>query len=253
MPTRPSRLTDDFELLDASRQSRDFTQQDTWRVFRIMGELVQGFEMMSKVGHAVSVFGSARVRPGNYYYEAAVKTAELLAREGLAIITGGGPGIMEAANRGAKLGGGISVGLNIELPHEQVPNQFIDPHFLLTFRYFFVRKLMFVKYSCGFVIFPGGFGTMDEFFESLTLVQTQKILDFPIILFGSEHRQKLLDWVNENLLSQNFIAPADLHLLQVTDSPEEVVERIASSIEALAHSLPEANRHTPDGDPHRAQ
>jgi len=233
----PSRLTDDFELLDASRQNRDFTQQDTWRVFRIMGELVQGFEAMSKAGHAVTVFGSARVRPGNRYYDAAVRTAELLAKEGLAIISGGGPGIMEAANRGAQQGGGVSVGLNIELPHEQSANPYIDPDFLVTFRYFFIRKLMFVKYSCGFVIFPGGFGTMDEFFESLTLVQTQKILDFPVVLFVSEHWGKMLDWVRDTMLTEGFISPDDIDLIQVTDQPEEAVDRIVSSLRDLAQSL----------------
>lgn len=237
MPQGPLRLTDDFELLDATRQSRDFTKQDTWRVFRIMGEVVHGFEVMSDVGHAVSMFGSARVRPDSHYYQAAVRTAELLAKEGLTIVTGGGPGIMEAANKGAQLGGGISVGLNIELPHEQMSNPYIDPDYLVSFRYFFCRKLMFVKYSCAFVIFPGGFGTMDELFESLTLVQTQRILNFPIILYGSEYWQDLVHWLEKAMIREGFIHPDDPSLIQMTDQPEEVVEKIVASLENLAQSL----------------
>lgn len=237
MPGEALRLTDDFELLDASRQTPDFTHQDTWRVFRIMGEFVHGFEVMSRVGHAVSIFGSARSLPDNHYYQAAVKTAELLAREGLAIITGGGPGIMEAANRGAQLGSGVSVGLNIELPREQKPNPYIDPEYLVSFRYFFCRKLMFIKYSCGFVIFPGGFGTLDELFEAVTLVQTGKILHFPIILFGSEYWRSMVEWLNQTLVSEGCVSQDEMEILQVTDKPEEVVERIVASIERVAQSL----------------
>ena len=177
-------MKDDFELLDASRQDSSFTRDDTWRVFRIMSEFVEGFEQLAATGPAVSIFGSARIPESDFYCEQARQTARLLAQNDIAVITGGGPGIMEAANRGAREAGGRSVGLNIELPHEQQPNQYLDT--MIEFHYFFVRKVMFLKYSIGFILFPGGFGTMDELFESLTLVQTQRNENFGVVLFGSQ-------------------------------------------------------------------
>src|SRR5690606_140340 len=168
---------------------------DSWAIFKIMGEFVNGFEKMSAIGPCVSVFGSARVRPGNHYYDLAVKIAKRISEAGYGVITGGGPGIMEAGNKGANLAGGTSVGLNIDLPFEQHDNPFIDDDKSLDFDYFFVRKVMFVKYSQGFVVMPGGFGTLDELFEAITLIQTHKIHTFPIILVGSEFWKGLLDWI----------------------------------------------------------
>ena len=200
---------------------QDFTREDTWRVFRIMAEFVDGFETLSKNEPAVSIFGSARVEPGSRYYEAAREVAAKLSREGLAIITGGGPGIMEAANRGATEAGGQSIGLNIELPHEQKPNDYIKT--LVTFHYFFCRKVMFVKYAKAFIIMPGGFGTLDELFESLTLVQTRRIRRFPIVLFGKEYWMPMFEWIRSNLLPRKFISPEDMELPQLTDDVDEVV------------------------------
>lgn len=222
---------DDLELLDSSRQSPDFTKTDTWRVLRIMGEFVHGFEVLSRIGPAVAIFGSARVGQDDKYYQAAMRTAELLARSGLAIITGGGPGIMEAANRGAKLGGGLSIGLNIELPNEQQPNPYQD--IAMLFHYFFCRKMMFVKYSLGFVIFPGGYGTLDELTEALCLVQTGRILNFPIVLYGSSYWDGFIRWINEAMLSSGYISPEDTKLFCVVDSPEDVVEEIAKRLAEL--------------------
>ncbi|MFH0963381.1 MAG: TIGR00730 family Rossman fold protein [Planctomycetota bacterium] len=202
----------------------DFTREDTWRIFRIMAEFVDGFETLRRVGPAVSFFGSSRAREGEPYYEAARKLAARLSREGFAIITGGGPGIMEAANRGATEARGESVGLNIELPHEQRPNRYIRT--LITFHYFFVRKVMFVKYAKAFVILPGGFGTLDELFESLTLVQTSRIRPFPVILFGSEFWTPLLGWLREAVLGNGLVSPGDIELATVTDDIEEAVETI---------------------------
>jgi uncharacterized protein (TIGR00730 family) len=202
--------------------------KDGWRVFRIMGEFVEGFDTLSKLGPAVSVFGSARVLPTDPAYIACRETSRLLAEAGFAIITGGGPGIMEAANRGAVDGGGRSVGCNIELPFEQGTNPYVQT--AIDFRYFFVRKTMFVKYAQGFVIFPGGFGTMDELFEALTLIQTEKVRNFPVVLFGSDYWRGLLDWLRGTMQREGKLSPNDLDLMFVTDDPAEVVQRLLQSI-----------------------
>jgi uncharacterized protein (TIGR00730 family) len=203
---------------------KDFTQEDTWRMFRIMGEFVDGFEVLSKVGKAVSIFGSSRSTAQNKYYRLAEETAYLLAKSGYAIITGGGPGIMEAANRGARRAKGLSIGLNIQIPTEQKANAYID--MLLDFHYFFVRKVMFVKYAKAFVIMPGGYGTLDEFYEAINLIQTDRIFRFPVILFGSEYWQDMLKWLKGAVLRNGNISPADLRLFKVTDKPKEVVKII---------------------------
>ncbi|MGE5172768.1 MAG: TIGR00730 family Rossman fold protein [Betaproteobacteria bacterium] len=198
----------------------DLAKSDTWRVFRIMAELVEGFEALNNLGPAVTVFGSARLKPGSPYYNKCLKVAEGLARDGFAVISGGGPGIMEAANKGAQNANGVSVGLNIELPMEQTPNSFQDVR--VEFRYFFVRKLMFVKYAVGYVIFPGGYGTMDELFEALTLIQTKKIRGFPVVLVGRQYWEGLFDWLRKTMLAAGNINPEDLDLMHVVDEPEEV-------------------------------
>ncbi len=226
----PAQVTQDEQLLQTPRQD-EFTNTDTWRVFRIMGEFVQGFDDLATITRGVSIFGSARTQADSPFYQAAQETAALLAQAGFTVITGGGPGIMEAANRGAFEAGGISIGCNIELPFEQAPNRY-QTH-SLSFKYFFVRKTMFVKYSCAFIIFPGGFGTLDEFFESLTLIQTRKIKNFPVVLFGSDYWNGLVKWVEESLLREKMISELDLKLLRVTDSPAEVVEIISSSQDSL--------------------
>jgi uncharacterized protein (TIGR00730 family) len=197
---------------------------DSWRVFRIMGEFVEGFEEMGKLGPCVSIFGSARVTDADPMYWACVETARQLGEAGYGVITGGGPGMMEAANRGARMAGVMSVGCNIELPFEQHSNEYID--LSINFRYFFVRKTMFVKYAQAFVIFPGGFGTLDELFEALTLVQTGKVRDFPIILFGTEYWRGLMDWIEGPLATSGKISPEDVRLLFTTDSPEAVVAHV---------------------------
>jgi uncharacterized protein (TIGR00730 family) len=197
-----------------------FTREDPWRIFRIMAEFVDSFETLSKVGPAVTVFGSARTPPTDPYYQASVGISKALAKHRLAVITGGGPGIMEAANRGAAEGKGQSVGLNIELPFEQKGNRFANVP--IHFHYFFSRKVCFVKYSIAFIFMPGGFGTLDEFFELLTLVQTQRIPRFPLILFGRDYWQGLLAWIDA-LESRKFISPGDTDLYMLTDDPEEVV------------------------------
>jgi uncharacterized protein (TIGR00730 family) len=199
-----------------------FIKEDPWRIFRIMAEFVDSFETLSQVGPGVTVFGSARTLPNNPYYQAAVELAKGLAKHNLAIITGGGPGIMEAANKGATLAKGKSVGLNIELPHEQKGNRFAN--IPIHFHYFFSRKVCFVKYSIGFVFMPGGFGTLDEFYEVLTLVQTQRIPEFPLILFGRDHWKGLLRWMKERLSAREFISPGDLDLVKLTDDPQEVID-----------------------------
>ncbi|HAF16595.1 MAG TPA: TIGR00730 family Rossman fold protein [Blastocatellia bacterium] len=218
--------TQDEQLLESPRLD-EFTHTDTWRVFRIMGEFVEGFDELATLTRGISIFGSARTSPDDPDYKAAQETAALLARAGYAVITGGGPGIMEAANRGAFEAKGISVGCNIELPFEQSSNPYLT--LSLKFKYFFVRKMMFVKYSEAFIIFPGGFGTLDELFEALTLIQTRKIRDFPVVLFGSRYWAGLLDWIREFALKENKVSEADLHLLHLTDSPAEVVEIIVRS------------------------
>jgi len=205
--------------------------RDAWRVFRIMGEFVEGFEALSSTGPCVSIFGSARVWATDQDYMACVETARRLGEAGFGIITGGGPGIMEAANQGAREAGVPSIGCNIELPFEQGSNHFVD--IAVDFRYFFVRKTMFVKYADAFVIFPGGFGTMDELFEALTLIQTGKIRDFPVVLFGSAYWKGLLDWMKGTLLPQGKIAADDLNIFCVTDDPEEVVRHVLERYHAL--------------------
>ncbi len=199
---------------------------DSWAIFKIMGEFVNGFEKMSAIGPCVTIFGSARTKPGDVYYELAVMIAKKVAQAGYGIITGGGPGIMEAGNKGAHLAGGTSVGLNIDLPFEQHDNPYIDKDKSLDFDYFFVRKVMFVKYSQGFVVMPGGFGTLDELFEAITLIQTNKIGRFPIILVGSDFWAGLMDWIKNTMLEAKNISPEDLDLIKIADSPEEVVEVI---------------------------
>jgi uncharacterized protein (TIGR00730 family) len=202
-----------------------FIREDPWRIFRIMSEFVDSFQTMSQIGPAVTIFGSARTKPADKYYRATVAIAKGLAQHGLGVVTGGGPGIMEAANRGASQGGGKSVGLNIELPHEQVGNRFANVP--IHFHYFFARKVCFVKYSLGFVYMPGGFGTLDELFEILTLVQTERIPQFPLILFGRSHWSGLLRWVKAELQARHgYISPGDLDLLKLTDDPEEAVRII---------------------------
>jgi uncharacterized protein (TIGR00730 family) len=205
--------------------SNYFIHEDPWRIFRIMAEFVDSFQTMSTVGPAVTIFGSARTKPSDKYYRAAQAIGKGLAKHKLAVITGGGPGIMEAANRGAMQSGGKSVGLNIELPHEQSGNRYANVP--IHFHYFFARKVCFVKYSLGFIFMPGGFGTLDEFFEVLTLVQTQRIPSFPLILFGSDYWEGLLKWVKSAMRGKhNYISPNDLDLVTVVDKPEQAIERI---------------------------
>ena len=217
-----------------------FIKEDPWRIFRIMAEFVDSFETLSQVGPGVTVFGSARMLPTNPYYKATVHLARELAKHNLAVITGGGPGIMEAANRGATAVKGKSVGLNIELPHEQKGNPYAN--IPIHFHYFFARKVCFVKYSIAFVFMPGGFGTLDEFFEVLTLVQTERIPKFPLILFGREHWKGLLAWAKTRLEKNKFISPGDLDLVTLTDDPQKVVEMILDYERRIGHPgvLPKA-------------
>ncbi len=197
---------------------------DAWRMFRIISEFVDGFEALQNIERAVSFFGSAREKTNSIYYKAAVKTAYLLAKKGYAVITGGGGGIMEAANKGAAKAKGISIGLNIELPHEQKPNKYAN--IKLGFRYFFARKVMFVKYASAFVVFPGGYGTLDELFEALTLIQTHKIKPFPILLYGKKYWNELYRFIKKHLLKNKFISPGDEKIFKISDDPEEIVNII---------------------------
>jgi len=222
--------TQDEQLLESPRPD-EFTHTDPWRVFRIMGEFVEGFDELATLSRGIAIFGSARSRPDDPDYKAAQETGALLAAQGFAVITGGGPGIMEAANRGAFDAGGLSIGCNIELPFEQKPNAYQT--LSLTFKYFFVRKMMFVKYSLAFVIFPGGFGTFDELFEALTLIQTRKIRNFPIVLFGSQYWSGLLDWLRAVVLPDGKISEHDMDIFHITDSPAEVVEIVTRSQSSL--------------------
>lgn len=223
---RTGQQTEDEELLTPPSRGEPvlFTQKDPWRVMRIMSEFVTGFDALAGLGPAVTIFGSARTEPGHPHYETAVEVARRLGEVGFNIITGGGPGIMEAGNKGAREAGVKSVGLNIELPFEQHINEYVDT--AIDFRYFFVRKVMLVKYALGFIIFPGGFGTMDEFFESLTLIQTGKVQNFPVVLYDTAYWDGLLRWLENIMLKEGKIAKADLDLLLVTDSVDEVVEFI---------------------------
>ena len=235
----PGEETEDEKLLarDHGRIQPAEQTTDSWRVFRIMGEFVEGFDTLARVGPAVTVFGSARSVPGDEQYEAAEETGRLLAEAGFGVITGGGPGIMEAANKGAVEGGGHSIGCNIELPFEQGMNAYVRT--AVNFRYFFVRKTMFVKYAEGFIIFPGGFGTMDELFEALTLIQTGKVRNFPLVLFGSEYWSGLLEWLKGTMLREGKIRSTDLELVVVTDSPEEAVRTV---LDCYNESCAEAKR-----------
>lgn len=201
-------------------------QRDTWRIFQIMSEFVDGFELMSRTSPAISIFGSARMKPGSKYYELTRKVAFELAMTGYAIVSGGGGGLMEAANLGAREAGGESIGLNIDLPFEQKPNEFIDSDKLMTFQHFFVRKVMFVKYAQGFVVMPGGYGTLDEFSEAITLIQTKKTKTFPVVLMGSEYWKELLSWIRGTAIKEESISPRDLDIFHVCDEPEEAVKII---------------------------
>ncbi|MDA1080099.1 MAG: TIGR00730 family Rossman fold protein [Gemmatimonadetes bacterium] len=207
-----------------------FTREDTWRVMRIMGEFIEGFDKLASLEKAVTVFGSARTAPEDPQYHAAVEVGRLLAKRDFAVITGAGPGIMEAANKGAKLAGGRSIGCNIELPFEQGANPYVDT--LVNFRYFFVRKTMFIKYSAAFIIFPGGFGTLDEMFEAMTLIQTGKISQFPVILFGKHYWAGLFRWLQSRVLNEKKISAGDIDLMTLTDDPEEAVEVVAAAYAA---------------------
>lgn len=221
--------TFDQLLLRSDReQPRGSTTTDAWRVMRIQGEFIEGFGALADLGPAISVFGSARTRPGAPEYEQARETGRRLSEAGFTVVTGGGPGAMEAANRGAKEAGGISVGLGIELPHEQGLNAWIDVG--VDFRYFFVRKVMFLKYSQGFVVAPGGLGTLDELFEALTLVQTGKVTAFPVVLLGRDFWGPLVDWIRDTLVTRGMMNAADVHLLQLADTPEEAVTLVVNTV-----------------------
>ena len=218
------RLTEDQALLRSHEALPGFRDTDTWRALRILGEFVEGFDALADVGPAITIFGSARVGRRNRYYSAARQLAAQLGKQGYAIITGGGPGIMEAANHGARDAGALSIGCNIELPFEQGLNEFVDLG--MEFRYFFARKTMFVKYAIGFVIFPGGFGTLDELFESLTLIQTGKVQHFPVVLYGKDYWSGLLEWIRAKPLYEAKISPDDLRLLTLTDDVDEACAAI---------------------------
>ena len=204
----------------------EIKSSDSWVIFKVMSEFVEGFEKLAKIGPCVTIFGSARVKPDNKYYKMAEEIAYQLVQQGYGVVTGGGPGIMEAGNKGANRAGGKSVGLNIFLPHEQKGNPYIDPDKLITFDYFFVRKVMFVKYSQGFIVMPGGFGTIDELSEALTLIQTKKIGRFPIVLVGKKFWNGLIGWIKEVLVNEKMISPEDLDLFNVVDTPEDAVRVI---------------------------
>ncbi|MFD2164053.1 TIGR00730 family Rossman fold protein [Paradesertivirga mongoliensis] len=221
-------MTSDEQIRNAfdNKDWQEIKVTDSWQIFKIMAEFVDGFEKLAKIGPCVSIFGSARTTNDNKYYKLAEDIARLLTEKGYGVISGGGPGIMEAANKGAYEAGGKSVGLNIELPFEQFHNKYVDRDKLLEFDYFFVRKVMFMKYSQGFIILPGGFGTMDEMFEAITLIQTGKIARFPIVLVGSEYWKGLLDWVNKNMLDAGNISAEDLNLYRLVDTAEEATEHI---------------------------
>lgn len=223
-------VTEDEKLLRQAGDRQDFTRTDTWRVMRILGEFIEGFDTLADVERGVAIFGSARAGPDDPMYAAAQETARLLAEAGFAIITGAGPGIMEAANKGARLGGGRSIGCNIELPFEQGVNPYVDT--AINFRYFFVRKTMFIKYSNAFIIFPGGYGTLDELFEAATLIQTGKIHQFPVILFGRHYWAGLVRWLQARVLGERKIAPGDLDLLLLTDNPREAADAVIAAYEA---------------------
>lgn len=221
IPTSPKRNTKEWNQIHQQKAS------NSWTVFKVIAEFVDGYERLNKIDPCISIFGSARTKPDNPHYKLAERVAGLLVQEGYGVITGGGPGIMEAANKGAKENGGISVGLNIDLPFEQGYNPYIDVDKVFNFNYFFIRKVMFVKYAQAFVVLPGGFGTMDELFEVLTLVQTKKIINIPIVLMGVDFWTGMIDWIKDSLLERYAtISPEDIDLIPVTDDPEEVVRII---------------------------
>lgn len=202
------------------------SNKDLWSIFKIMGEFVDGYDKLYRIGPCISVYGSARLRPGSKYYDMAVKTAEMISDNGFGVITGGGPGIMEAGNQGAHNRDGKSVGLGIELPMEQGVNNYVHPKYEINFKYFFVRKVMFVKYAQGFIVFPGGFGTLDELFETLTLIQTEKIKKIPIVLVGKEFWGGLTDWLQKRLVADGLVSPEDMALFYVTDDHEDAVKYV---------------------------
>jgi uncharacterized protein (TIGR00730 family) len=220
--TKGTSVTERQYLID------EITIKDSWRLFRILSEFVEGFETLADIQPAVSIFGSTRVSADNPLYVKAEQMARLLTESGFNVITGGGPGIMEAANKGALEGGGKSIGLNIDLPAEQAPNPYTNIH--LSFRYFFVRKVMFVKYAMAYIIFPGGFGTLDELFEAITLIQTKKIKPFPLILVDSSYWQGLIDWLKGSPLQVKHISPADLDIIQILDDPQEIIKHIKRTV-----------------------
>lgn len=204
------------------------SNKDLWSIFKIMGEFVDGYDSLLKIGPCISIFGSARLKPGTKYYEMAVESAISIADNGFGVITGGGPGIMEAANKGAFKGNGKSVGLGIDLPKEQGVNRFVSPQYVINFKYFFVRKVMFVKYAQGFIVFPGGFGTLDELFETLTLVQTQKIDKIPIVLVGSDYWGGLISWIEDKLVEEGYISKRDMDLFYITDDGDDAVRYVCN-------------------------
>jgi uncharacterized protein (TIGR00730 family) len=216
------------DMPDKQYVINEITIKDSWRMFHIIAEFVEGFEALAEIPPAVTIFGSSRAKPEDEVYQKAELIATRLAENGFAVITGGGPGVMEAANKGAALAGGQSVGLNIQLPFEQYPNPYSNLN--LSFRYFFVRKVMFVKYAVAYVILPGGFGTMDEFFEAVTLIQTKKIKPFPVILVGTDYWKGLLDWIKGTVLKQGIISPDDLDILHLTDDPDDIVKTIKKRV-----------------------
>jgi uncharacterized protein (TIGR00730 family) len=223
-------ITEDEKLFQSLPEADNFTRTDPWRVLRITGEVIEGFDKLANIGRAVTVFGSARTDPADPQYAAAMNVGRVLAERGFTVITGGGPGVMEAANRGAKEAGGRSIGCNIELPFEQGANPYVDT--IVNFRYFFVRKTMFIKYSVAFIIFPGGFGTLDELFEALTLIQTGKISQFPVILFGTHYWAGLMRWMQSRMLAEKKISAVDLDLMTLTDDPTEAADAVAKAYEA---------------------
>jgi uncharacterized protein (TIGR00730 family) len=229
--------TEDERLLDTGARP-DFRDSDPWRSLRILAEFVEGFDALASIGKAITIFGSARILEGDPFYAKARKLAGLLAKDGFAVITGGGPGIMEAANRGCHDAGGLSIGCNIELPHEQASNRYVDLG--VEFRYFFARKTMFVKYADGFAIFPGGFGTLDELFESLTLIQTGKIKHFPVVLVGTEYWSGLLDWLRTEAVARGAIEAADMDLIQCTDDMDEACRMLTAGVTERAQEVGKA-------------
>lgn len=240
------RSTTDQRLLD-TRSPSGFVHADPWRVLRIQSEFVEGFGLLAELPRAVTVFGSARIRSEDPVYELGQRLGAALARAGFAVITGGGPGVMEAVNRGAQEAGGLSVGLGIELPYEQRLNDWVDLG--VSFRYFFVRKTMFVKYAEAFVILPGGLGTLDELFEALTLVQTGKVTRFPVVLVGSDYWSGLLGWLRSTVLAAGLIKEADLHMMSVTDDVDEAVRIVVTGTSGTGHGVPETGHGVPEAGP----